>query len=381
MNAPQNQKTTSEILTDFTSYVFNHPSALTTYRELMTAISAEASPRVIIFTGPTGVGKSTLVKAACNRLLQHYQAQMVAEPDFVPVVTISAVPPNGNAFSWKDFYIRLLTDQHEPLINRKLLLPRQGSLLPDHGLGERALEHSVADALRRAVEEYCRRRRTRYLIIDEAHHMLLVNTQQRLDCQFECLKSLTIQTGVTILLTGTYRLLDILEQSGQLTRRSQVVNFPRYDMRRSSDLLSFRKVLGFLEAELSKYIPTRLDENAEYFYRKSAGCVGILKDWLTLCLEHALDEGVTAIDAVFAERFALKNRGLLTIAEEACLGEAKLADVGDDRLTDLLKNGVLLARDEPSLPTRRRRPGQRNPKRDPVGKDERGQGSGFRTAA
>lgn len=211
--------------------------------------------------------------------------------------------------------------------------------------------------------------------------MLLVNSQQRLECQFECLKSLTIQTGVTILLTGTYRLLDILEQSGQLTRRSQVVNFPRYDMRRSTDLLGFRKVLGFLEAELSKYVPTRLDENAEYFYRKSAGCVGILKDWLTLCLEYALKEKVSVIDATFADRFALKNRGLLTITEEACLGEAKLADVADDRLVDLLKNGVLLARDAPSLPTQKRRPGQRNPKRDPVGKDERSHGGGFRAAA
>lgn len=381
MNATSEKKSASAIVADFTSYVFNHPAASTTYRELMTAISAEASPRVIIFTGPTGVGKSTLARAACNRLLQHFQAQMVAEPDFVPVVTISAVPPNGTAFSWKDFYIRLLTDQHEPLINRKLLLPGQGSLLPDHPLGERALEHSVADALRRAVEEYCRRRRTRYLIIDEAHHMLLVNSQQRLECQFECLKSLTIQTGVTILLTGTYRLLDILEQSGQLTRRSQVVNFPRYDMRRNSDLLGFRKVLGFLEAELSKYIPTRLDENAEYFYRKSAGCVGILKDWLSLCLEHALEENAPVIDATLAERFALKNRGLRTIIEEACLGEAKLADVSDDCLVDLLKNGVLLARDEPSLPSRRRRPGQRNPKRDPVGTDKRGQGREFRAAA
>ena len=34
------------------------------------------------------------------------------------------------------------------------------------------------------------------MIIDEAHHMLLVNSLQRLECQFECLKSLTIQTGI-----------------------------------------------------------------------------------------------------------------------------------------------------------------------------------------
>lgn len=359
-------RSAKQLLAEFSAYVFNHPVASATFHDLMTALRAEASPRVIILTGPTGVGKSTLAKTACNRLLHDYQAQMMAERDFVPVVTISAVPPNGSGFSWKDFYVRLLTGQHEPLVDRKLLLPRQTSLLPDHALSERALEHSVADALRRAVEEYCRRRRTRYLIIDEAHHMLLVNGRQRLECQFECLKSFTIQTGVTILLTGTYRLLDILEQSGQLTRRSQVVNFPRYDVRRSEDRHDFRKVLGFLEAELSKYIPTRLDESAEYFYRKSAGCVGILKDWLARCLEYALEESASVIDATFADRFALKNRGLLTIIEEACLGEAKLADVDDDRLLDLLNNGVLLASDYP-LPTKPRRPGQRNPKRDPVG--------------
>ncbi|OIQ97595.1 hypothetical protein GALL_203540 [mine drainage metagenome] len=360
-------RSATEILNDFGAYIFNHPASSATFRELTTALGAEASPQVIIFTGPTGIGKTTLVKAACNRLQKRYQDQMMAEQDFMPVVTISAVPPNGAGFSWKDFYIRLLAGQHEPLVDKKLLLPRQMMLLPDHPLGERALEHSVADSLRRSVEEYCRRRRTKFLIIDEAHHMLLVNSLQRLECQFECLKSLTIQTGITILLTGTYRLLDILDQSGQLTRRSQVVNFPRYDLRHPKDREAFRTILVNLEKKLSEYVPAQLEANAEYFYRKCAGCVGILKDWLARCLEHAVAEGAPIIDEAFADRFALKNRGLLRIVEEACMGENQLADVGDDRLMDLLNNGVLLARGELGLPKKPRRPGQRNPKRDPVG--------------
>lgn len=362
---PQHQ--IAEALADFQNYVFSHPVAKETFRDLGAALGATSSPQIIIFTGPTGVGKSTLAKAACNRLLQYYQARLASEPDFVPVVTINAVPPNGNGFSWKDFHIRLLSGQSEPLVNRKLLLLRQTSFLPDCGVEASALNHSTADALRRSAEKYLRLRRTRLLIIDEAQHLLLVGGKQRLECQFECLKSLTIETGVTILLIGTYRLLDILDQSGQLTRRSQVVNYPRYDMRRKTDRTSFRQVLGNFERKLAVHIPTQLDAEADYFYRKSAGCVGILKDWLARCLEYALRENAPGIDAKFAERFALKNRGLVTILEEACLGEVKLADVGDDRLLDLLTHGVLFARDGGESSNKSRRPGKRNPKRDPVG--------------
>jgi energy-coupling factor transporter ATP-binding protein EcfA2 len=363
----QPKRQVAEILADFQSYVFSHPAAKDTFQDIAAALGATSSPQIIIFTGPTGVGKSTLVKAASNRLLQHYEDRMIAEPDFVPVVTINAVPPNGNAFNWKDFYIRLLSGQCEPLVDRKLVIPRQASLFLDHPLEATFMQRSTADALRRSMEEYLRLRKTKLLIIDEAQHMLLVGNKQRLECQFESLKSLTIETGITILLVGTYKLLDILDQSGQLTRRSQVVNFPRYDMRRSNDRDNFRKVLGFLEQKLSVHVTTRLDVQADYFYQKSAGCVGILKDWLGRCLEYALQEKVSVIDAAFAERFALKNRGLLTIIEEACLGEIKLTDVGDERLLDVLANGVLLARDDNELARKRPRPGKRYPKRDPVG--------------
>lgn len=351
----------------YQAHTFGHPFARDTFKHLGTEMNALSAPRVMILTGPSGVGKSTLVRAACKRVITSYEDELRSKPDVVPVVVLNAIPPSGVGFNWKDFYIRLLTGQNEPLVDRKLYLPRQLPLFPDGHLDSRGLEQSVKDALRRSVEEYLKRRQTRLLVIDEAHHILLASNRQRLECQFESLKSLAAETGATILLVGTYRLLDILEQSAQLTRRSQVVNFPRYDMRQEEDRAMFQQILSHLSEKLSEHVPARLHEEAEYFYRKSAGCVGILKDWLARCLEYALMEKASRIDSVFAERFALTNRGLITIIEEACWGENKLLDVDDSRVADLLKNGVVFPGVETRLFTEPRRPGKRKPKRDPVG--------------
>jgi len=356
----------AEAVGSFSEHIFAHTHVQETFGELMDAISADSMPQVIILTGTTGVGKTTLIQALMNKLVERYLPRIAAEMDFVPVVAVDAMPPCASNFSWKDFYIRLLTGQNEPLVDRKLLVSCQFELFPEHPAAD-PLEQSVTDALRRSAEQYLRRRRTKVLIIDEAHHMLLVSNRQRLENQFESLKILAMKTRTTIVLAGTYRLLDILDQSGQLARRSQVINFPRYDTRKESHRVEFCKALAFFEQLLGVHVPTALTVDAAYFYMKSAGCVGILKDWLTRCLEHALREGAGRIDAGFANRYALKNRALVTIVEEACWGEEKLADVDDRRLRDLLENGVLFSSEELGRKTKPGRIGKRKPVRDPVG--------------
>lgn len=366
------ETTEATILTPVAAFqkdIFDHESAKSAYHRLLLAFGNEYSPEIIILTGPTGVGKSTVTTAVGKFIRDRHEAQWKAERDFVPVVAHRAVPPTSGNFDWKDFYIRLLSSQGEPFSDRKLYVPSQMPLLPD-GLSTDHLERSVTNRLRRSVEEYLRRRRTKLLILDEAHHLLMVNSGHRLECQFETLKSLALETGVTILLSGTYSLLNILRHSGQLTRRSQVVDFARYDMRIKTDAENFQSALLYMEYVLSAHVPARLSIDVDYFYQKSLGCVGILKDWMTRCLDHALQENVRLIDAKYANCFALPNRGLMRILEEAVWGEAELADVGDDQLQDLLKHGLLSASEEKPDGMIRRKPGKRMPKRDPVGRGD-----------
>lgn len=357
---------------NFKQRTTNHPSISAAHRRAIAALGCSTGPRVVMIAGPTGVGKTTLARAIWRHAMNRYAAEAAQDPGCVPVIGINAIPPNGASFNWKDFYIRLLQAHGEILIDRKLLIPRQSEIFPELPAPS-PLERSVTDALRRSVENCLRLRKTKVLIIDEAHHLLMVNDPRRLEFQFEALKSLTIETEVIIVLVGTYRLLTIRDQSGQLVRRSEIIHFPRYDRRNQGDTAAFGKALSTFQAQLPLEKEPEFMSEAEYFYLKSAGCIGILKDWLTRCLEQAIRENSNTIDVAFADRFALSNKSLRTIIEESMNGEQELSDIGLDEIKKLLTDEATDMADATKSPkeaksvSNRRRVGERRPVRDPIG--------------
>lgn len=349
----------------------NHGNQEECFKRTIAAINSACGPRIVQVVGPTGVGKSALAKEIYRALLDQHRHEIEKDPGAVPVAILDAIAPNGRSFNWKDFYVRLLEKNGDILINRKMLAPRQHDLF--EGLSAPLpLERSTTEALRRASEKCLRNRKTKVLIIDEAHHMLMVNDPKRLEFQFEALKSLTIESDVVIVLIGTYKLLAIRDQSGQLVRRSEIVHFPRYNLYQREDGRNFLNALIEMQRQLPLPIMPNLRAQVRYYFSKSGGNIGILKDWLSRCLEYAIVRGMDTFDAKFAEKLSFSNKSLITILDEAVEGEIALEDASIDEVKALLYRVATKANAVPThLPATKkaRKVGERKPVRDKTGGD------------
>ncbi len=135
-------------------------------------------------------------------------------------------------------------------------------------------------------------------------------------------------------------------------------------------MLAFKRVLLTFQRQLPLMGEKDLVAQAEYFYERSVGCVGVLKDWLTRALATALEEGQETLTQTVLERQALPTRKLLRMAREIREGEETLTANGHSRteLRSLL--GMSIDSAEQQNPGSLRKVGKRKPVRDQVGHHE-----------
>lgn len=97
-------------------------------------------------------------------------------------------------------------------------------------------------------------------------------------------KSLVSLSSVVHVLGGVCSLLDLLEYENESLRRAVIVHFPAYDMRRADDVKEFKDILHTFREQIPVEKKPNLVKGWKYLFAGSAGCIGILKDWLLRAL-------------------------------------------------------------------------------------------------
>jgi hypothetical protein len=174
--------------------------------------------------------------------------------------------------------------------------------------------------------------------------------------------------------------------SAQLSRRSVDVHLRRYRAEHNDELKAFKNVLWSFQNHLPLHEQPDLVGEWDYFYERSVGCIGVLKDWLTRALAKALKDGGRVLSRKHLEKSALSVSQCEKILDEATEGESLLDDSREDRarlrssmgleaqFTKSNKDGHGQSgknEQKPITTRKRRRPGERNPKRDPIGNGQK----------
>jgi len=160
------------------------------------------------------------------------------------------------------------------------------------------------------------------------------------------------------------------------------IHFRRYRAERLDELKTFKNVLWSFQCHLPLQEEPDLIGKWDYFYERSIGCVGVLKDWLARALAKALKEGGKTLTHKHLEKSALSVSQCENLLADIVEGEMLLEETSEARIrlrrrmglepefTKVSENGNGPSEgggDKPAAIRRRRRPGERKPMRDPIG--------------
>jgi hypothetical protein len=219
--------------------------------------------------------------------------------------------------------------------------------------------------------------------VDDAQHFGILSSGRKVLDQLNIIKSVSDESSVTHALCGTYEIIPFRNLSGQLSRRSINIHFSRYHADNEAQRQEFITVLYTFQEHLPLREIPDLVTRWDYFYERSIGCIGVLKDWLTRSLSLALESNSHTLPLKFIERRALSVSQCSSMLREAMAGEKESEEREDSRLLLRTNLGLLDERivtnkeaspayalaSTPTSPTQRRqRVGCRKPVRDKVGR-------------
>jgi energy-coupling factor transporter ATP-binding protein EcfA2 len=332
-------------------------------KQLLECITEPAGTSLFLVFGCTGSGKSTLLRQLNKRLNEHFKEELLNNPGRIIVAGVEVREEPGK-FNYKDYYIRSLEALQEVLIQHKILYP---SLTGEKIKSSDDPSNGDAAAYRRALEKALKNRGLVAFTLDESQHLLMAAGAAQVLRQFNWVKSIANLSETTHVLFGTYELLNCRTWNGQTGRRSEDVHLARYLAESEADYIELIRVIRTFLGKMPLRSEPSLEKHYDYLIEYCLGCVGVLKDWLHRSLRTALNDNAKTLLVEHLKKGELSAVRRKQIREEAERGEQilKLEESVNQPSTTNLSDSQPAQADKPKRGNSR--PGQRKPKRDPVG--------------
>jgi hypothetical protein len=300
----------------FIDFKVKHPRLEEIDRDLMQRISGHRRYTILAVFGAAGVGKSTVMQRVAVKLRAEEP-----NPSVVPVVVIKASPEDVGASARLDYYRKVLKQLqgHVAVRDRVKNLPLFTN--PERKSRDPAEWLEMREAVQYALSLL----RVKVVFVDEAQHLMYVDTPHKPTAQLDWLKTFTEQTNVLHVLVGNFDLYDCCHLNAQAARRMRDLPFHRYHLNNESECSEFATALRtFLEeVPLAVDVPSLLS-HWRWFGEWSLGCIGVLSDWLVETVDALCRLGATTLTIEALKRHALQPDQRVRMEMEARTGERKV---------------------------------------------------------
>ncbi|MDE2400176.1 MAG: AAA family ATPase [Burkholderiales bacterium] len=303
--------------------------------DLMPLLTPHSESNIVVITGATGVGKSTLTRILLKALFDDFSTTCDQDKSVIPLIAVEAYANGETRHSFRGLYEDMLVQLHEPARDKKAY-PE----LEDGRMLIKQTSRATIGMLRKSVENALKNRKTQVCVVDEAYHMMRFGKDAAV---MDTLKSLANTTGVKWVLVGSFDLFDLVSDHGQIARRTSLLNLDRYRLEDSRDRAEFKQIVTKLQRKWPCQEVPNFAAISDELLEVSLGCVGLLKSLLLDASAMQLGNA-GAWKGDFLRKAAKANTLRRVIAQEIEQGEAKVRGAlfgesfWDDQAFEALQN-------------------------------------------